>query len=362
MKIKRHSVKNFRNITELELPFDGGVTVISGKNGQGKTNLLESIWLLTGARSFRTNLDEYLIKKGCAFSIIDSDFFSQGRDNNFRMTISDKGRLISQNGGTPQKAAAMAGTFICVAFAPSQMEIVKGSPEKRRKFIDTALGQLYPTYITSLKKYNRVLFQRNSLLKDCYSVSAALDMLDVFDLSLSEAAVSITEHRRAFVQRLLPYAQEYYRKISDDGEQMSFYYDSAMFGTEKPDIGQAKQELLKCRADDIRAGFSTKGPHRDELVIINDGADARAFASQGQLRSTVLAMKLSEAKLFEEIAEERPLLLLDDVLSELDSERQNFLIECIKDEQAIVTGCDETSISQKTNCTIYKISEGAIAE
>lgn len=359
MKLLSHKIKDFRNIKELSLDFNGDIAVITGLNGQGKTNLLESIWLLTGGRSFRTNSDLPLVRKGAPFSVVESVFFAKGREQTARLTLSPQGRQISVNKGSPVRPAAFVGEFNCVVFAPDSIETVKGPAAERRRFLDTAICQLYPSYLSAARSYSRQIMQKNALLKDCRTVSAAFDMLDAFDEAIARTATAITRARSEFCARLLPAATALYNTLSDGGEELDISYQSTLFDAE-PDEAEAFAALIRARSNDMRAGFSTAGPHRDELVLTLSGNDARAYSSQGQKRSVMLALKLAEARLFCETAEERPLLLLDDVLSELDERRQSFLIDCIKDGQAIVTGCDAHVIEGKADCSIYKISDGAV--
>lgn len=362
MKILTHTVKNYRNIAELSLNFGDGTTVICGRNGQGKTNLLESIWLLTGARSFRQSADTALVKDGCEFAVISSDFFSRERKQNLRLTISEQGRKMSLNRGAAQSASSLAGSFFCVVFSPDHLELIKGSAEKRRRFIDAALCQLYPGYLAALKKYTRLLQQKNSLLKDSWTVAAALDMLDVIDFQLAQCAVFITEKRREFSLQLSQFANGYQSDITAGSERLTLEYVSTLFSDRPAEIEAAVGAMAASRGTDIKLGFCSQGVHRDDLAVKINGRDTRSRASQGQQRSCVLALKLAEADIFSKVTEQRPVLLLDDVFSELDFQRREFLIECIGGTQAIMTGCELSPQEEKNASGVYFIDAGGLSQ
>lgn len=360
MYLTSHFLVNYRNIDNLEFTPGKNVSVVCGQNGHGKTNLLESIFLLTGARSFRGGKDSSLLMKQKEFAAIDSSFFCEGREQNIKIKISEKGRAASLNKGTETKAASLVGKFCCVVFSPEHLEFVKGAPETRRRFLDTALCQISPTYLGSIKRYNRLLMQRNSLLKDANYVAAAFEMLDVYDSQFIETACIVTEQRRNFIQELLPLAQANYAAISNSRETLRFEYRSTLFPDGAADYEKGLRTLTEARPDELRAGYSTVGPHRDDLYLALNGDDAKVFASQGQQRCIVLSIKLAEAELMELMLSERPVLLLDDVLSELDAQRQDYLIESITDTQAIITSCTPELIAGRTGAEVFKMVDGRL--
>lgn len=360
MRLISISVSDFRNIESLEIKLDGGVNVICGRNAEGKTNLLESIWMLTGAKSFRTSRDGELIKKGRDFAKIIAAFFSEGREKEIKLSVTSEGREISLNRAPAKRASSFAGTFCCVCFAPDNMSLVSGAPSERRRFLDTSLCQLYPSYIKSLKRMTRLNEQKNSLLKSIRSVPAAFELLEAFDSDLAAVNTEITLARLKYLCELKERAAYYYEILSESREKLDFSYCSTLFGDETPSVDIALKALEKARGEDIKAGYSTVGAHRDELLILLCGQNGRSFSSQGQKRSIVLSMKLAEADIFEKITGERPVLLLDDVLSELDEKRQSFLISCLENTQAVITGCDESSIKSRIKARIFKIEGGKI--
>ncbi len=360
MYLLNHTVQNFRNLEKVVFRPERGVNVVFGQNGQGKTNLLESIYLLTGAKSFRVRKDLELIQRTKEFSCIDSKFFLDGREQQIRMVISTKGRTAELNRGSEKKASSLAGVFCCVLFSPEHLMLVKGSPEQRRKFIDLALCQISPKYLLELKKYTRLLQQKNGLLKDAYRIPDAYDMLDVYDSQMVEAARVVTSMRKNFCESMLLLSKENYRSISGGSEELDFSYESTIWNGGEISLEEGIRTFSDLRNSDLRAGFCTVGPHRDDLLITLSGNDARTFASQGQQRSVVLSLKLAEAEIMERSLGEKPVLLLDDVLSELDSDRQDFLIERLVGCQTIITGCDPSLVSRRIDASMFEMSGGEL--
>lgn len=362
MYLTRHRCADFRNISRLEFEPARSVNVISGENGHGKTNLLESVFLLSGARSFRMAKDASLIMRERSAAKISAAFYAEGRAQTLELTVNEKGRQAVLNGGAPQKASAAAGAVRCVVFSPEHLELVKGSPERRRRFIDTALCQISPSYLANLRIYTRLLNQRNSLLKDSMYVSAASDMLDVYDERFAEAVFAITSARCAFVDELRPIALAGYAAVSSEREALDFEYSSTLFTNGERGAALALSALRECRAAEQRAGFSLKGPHRDDLILTLDGADARIYASQGQQRCIALALKLAEAELMERRTDEKPILLLDDVLSELDEARRDCLVGSLDDTQAFITCCDPETVLERyhAEARVFKMRDGEL--
>lgn len=329
------------------------LTVICGKNGQGKTNLLESVWLLTGAKSFRTSKDYELIKKGEEFSVISAQCENIEKENNIRLTISQnekKGRYAKINGVDYGRATAIAGMFTAVVFAPSHLSLIKGSPEGRRRFLDAAICQIYPSYIFTLRKYNRLLTQKNSLLKQ---KDINKDILSVFNDGLAAEGEKIMMERKNYLNLIFPFAKLVYDDISDKKEKLEISYLPCCIE------GEHRNNLEQTAQRDIKAGFSTFGVHREDFDILLNESDAKIYASQGQQRSCVLALKLAEAAAAENIRGEHPVMLLDDVLSELDYNRQEYLLTKIKNKQTIVTACDQKAFL-KADGKVYEVENGQI--
>lgn len=359
MRIIRHEITNFRNIAHADLELSETVNIFYGINGEGKTNFLESMYLLSGAKSFRKSSDRDLIKDDTEAALINTRFFGFGREQTEKLSISSGGRTVSLNRGQEEPASRMAGKFLCSVFSPEHLSLVKGSPNLRRKFLDSLLCQIYPGYIATMRLYSRLVIQKNALLKDVKTVPAAYDMMEVFDSQLASEGTKITKARAVLCTELLDKFREHYRTISSGREEVSFSYRSTLFPngediTEENALSGIKAGL----ADDIRTGIFRIGPHRDDILMTIDGRDMRIYASQGQQRSTVLALKMTEADYIEKKTGEKPILLLDDVMSELDSSRQDRMIDMMEGTQTVMTCCDPGSIKERTGARMFHVEAG----
>ena len=337
------------------------LTVISGDNGQGKTNLLESVWLLSGAKSFRGSKDGELIKNGCSSAHIKGEVDGDGDKKVFEIAIygegaEKKGRYAKINGVDYGRASGIAGRFFAVVFAPSHLNLIKGSPDVRRRFLDAALCQLYPKYINLHSRYTRALMQKNILLKRTRTHAFVVDQLDAFDKDIIECGFEIVRRRREYVTRLKPFIEKNYNSISNGAENILVRYMN-----DTADINAFAKGVQQARTQDLYAGFSTFGPHRDDIELLLNGADAKVYASQGQQRSAVLSIKLAEAEQILDVAGANPVMLLDDVLSELDGRRQEFLLSKIENKQVLITGCDPKLFGSHTGKHIV-ISGGEIVQ
>ena len=361
MRLEKLILANFRNIQSADLRPGEELTVITGANGQGKTNLLEAVWLLTGAKSFRGAKDPQLIREGQPFAVMEGAIFRQDRGEDYiRITVGTKesprpGRTARLNGADAGRASNLAGLFTAVVFEPGDLELVKGSPERRRRFIDAALCQLYPGYLATLRRYSRLIAQKNSLLKFWERTPGAAEMCDAFDADLAVQGEEIRRRRAFFLEGLAPLAQKNYEEISSGSEALGLCYRC---GSE---TGTLAETLAASRMADRRAGFCTVGPHRDDVELELDGRPAKNFASQGQQRSAVLSIKLAEAALAAEVTGEHPVMLLDDVLSELDPSRQEYLLTRVRQKQTIVTACD-SSLFHKAAGVMLKMEGGRLLE
>lgn len=358
MKLSRIEIENCRNIQQLVLEADPALTVIGGSNGQGKTSLLECIWLLTGGKSFRGAKDQDLVREGAAFGRVVGNTATEARANSIEVLIlgegeSRRGRFGRVNGVDYGRAAAMAGIFTCVVFDPGHLMLIKSGPEARRRFLDGALCQLYPNYIKTYRRYARALGQKNVLLKKYHQTHDADALLDVFDAEMSESGREIIERRATYMRELSPQAQQFYAEISQGAEAMELRYCPSATAENFSD------RLRATRSEAIRAGFSTVGPHRDDLSVELNGRSARQFGSQGQQRSAALSLKLAEAAVARQVTGEHPVMLLDDVLSELDPDRQGYLLSRMSGRQCFVTTCDTAGFS-RTAGKVITIQNGAI--
>ena len=363
MRLTHLEVTDHRNISHAELHPDPHLTVLCGPNGQGKTNLLEAVWLLTGGKSFRGSKDAELIRRGCDFSVIEGAFETQDVEKSIRLTVGSRqsqrpGRTGKLNGADVGRAAALAGNFQAVVFEPDLLGLVKGGPDGRRRFMDSALCQVYRPYLVALRRYMRLTAQKNALLKS-YDITPNGNMLlDTYDEQLAEYGALIMEHRCKFLAAAAPIAAQNYRDISHGAEVLALNYQMC---TAAPTAAALTEKMRAMRSAELRAGFCLAGPHREDLEILLDGQPARAFGSQGQQRSCVLAMKLAEATVVGDLFGEHPVLLLDDVLSELDDERQTYLLTRMGEHQTIVTTCD-TAAFARTNGKIVMVKGGVVEE
>lgn len=362
MLVKRLMLNNFRNLEEIEIQPAEGVNVIFGENAQGKTNLLESIWLFTGCKSFRCRRDREMVGFDAPFAKNIMDFFAHGREQSAILYIDQK-RTAMKNGVTLKSPAELIGDFYAVVFSPSHLSLVKEGPAFRRRFLDTALCQLKPSYAKALAKYNHTLQQRNALLKDIQFHPELLDTLDAWDDRLSSYGAAVVAERVKYTTLLSEQSAQIYAGLSSNKEKLKINYVSNFGGYDGD--AQTIKDLLKARfsesrRDDIFNKMTVAGPHRDDLQIQIDALSARAFGSQGQQRSAALALKLSEANIIKEVTGEEPVILLDDVMSELDETRQDYILNHLGKRQVFITCCDPTTVLRLCEGRTFHIEEGRV--
>ena len=362
MTINSVKIKNFRNIADLSFTADSGVNVIYGENAQGKTNILESIWLFTGCKSFRGAKDNELIKFGENFAKINLDFSDNIREKKSEIIIVDKKKNASLNGVSLRSTAELIGSFYAVIFSPVHLSLIKDGPAARRKFLDTALCQLKPSYAEHLAGYKRALIQRNALLKDLHLNSELYDMLDTWDDQLARYSACVIKERLQYIDLLSDYSKSIYSGISENKENFSVFY-SKNINKELSikDIYLNEIEILKnSRKEDIFSKTTTVGPHRDDLEILINDVSARSYGSQGQQRSCALALKLGESEIIKKVTGETPVALLDDVMSELDEKRQDYVLNHINDRQVFLTCCDPSQVLRLCGGKSFLIKGGEI--
>lgn len=362
MIVKRLSVKDYRNIENTEIIPSESINVIFGENAQGKTNLLESIWLFTGCKSFRSKRDKELVRFGQSFAKNEMDFFAKQREQSAVLYIDSK-RTAMRNGVTLKSPAEMIGEFYAVIFSPAHLSLVKEGPVNRRKFLDTALCQLKPHYAKGLARYSHTLEQRNALLKDIQFHSELYDTLEIWDDKLSSYGAAVVSERIKYTKLLSKSAAEIYSGLSGGKEKLTVEYVNNL-GIYEEDPYEIKEflntSLKNARRDDIYNKMTSFGPHRDDLEISIDGLSARKFGSQGQQRSCALAMKLSEAEIIKQITEEEPIILLDDVMSELDINRQDYILNSINGRQVFITCCDPNTVLRLCEGRAFHIENGRV--
>ena len=332
MQIEKLTIKNYRNYASAEVKLGGGVNLFIGNNAQGKTNLLESVYLASVGRSARTPRWQELIKWGENEALVRVTVRKEvGRDEvEVRL---DKEKRVAINGLPITRIGELMGVVKTVLFSPDELKIVKDGPGERRRFMDIALCQLSKAYFYALTRYNKILAQRNKLLKG----NPTDEAIEVWDMQLAKEGARVVKTRRGFVNRLSPIAEEVHSDITGT-EKLFLSYE----GIEGNDVGEIESNFLKAleksRERDKAFAVTHIGPQRDDIKVTADGVDLRSFGSQGQQRSASLSLKLAEMELLKETSGEYPVLLLDDVLSELDNYRQTKLLSHITAYQTIITG------------------------
>ena len=317
---------------------------------------------MTGGKSFRSAKDAELIRRGQEFAVVEGAFEAGGRPQAMRLTVGSKesgrpGRRARLNGADRGRAASVAGTFTAVVFDPNHLSLVKGGPDGRRHFLDAALCQLYPGYLAALRRAARVTAQKNALLK-AYDITPGGDvLLETYNEALAACGAEVMRRRAEYLDRLAPLAAANYRDISSGAEALALRYLPCC----DPEPEALAAKLRAVRAAELRAGFCLAGPHREDLEILLDGQPGKIYGSQGQQRSAVLAMKLAEATVAGDVLGEHPVMLLDDVLSELDDARQTYLLTRIEDKQTFVTTCDSAAFA-RTNGKIVHVKGGEVWE
>ncbi|MDR1466976.1 MAG: DNA replication/repair protein RecF [Oscillospiraceae bacterium] len=357
-------LKNYRNLKKQTIHPEQGVNLIFGDNAQGKTNLLEAIWIGTGGRSFRGIKDSNLI----AFCKDDSEvflyFFSKKREQKIKTKLSKEKREMFLNSIPQNPLSKVVGVFCATVFSPNHLYLIKGGPTERRRFLDTAICQIKPLYAKLLLKYKHILFQRNALLKNIAQNKKSLDVLGVWDEKLIEHSTLIRRQRMQYIGVLQKTIEKIYPGILKNKERLSFVYNfKATGGLEEDDIrGEVQKELNNNIDEDIFRGFTQKGPHRDDFEVLMNQKPIRFFGSQGQQRSTILSIKIAESFILGELTGERPVVLLDDVMSELDHSRQKHILNHIKNFQVFITCCDKNSIagSIDENTKLFAIKNGVV--
>lgn len=370
MKLKRLQLTNFRNYDELDLSFNDGLTILTGENAQGKTNLLEAIFLLSMAKSHRTNIDKELIKWDDESAKIIGEVETKNYEFPLELHFQKKGKIAKVNHLDQPKLSLFIGKLNVVLFAPEDLQIVKGSPSLRRKFIDAELAQSHPVYLQELLDYNRILKQRNKFLKD-FGHHTNFDELyfEVLTDQLIEKAVSVIKYRRNFIEKLNDYAGEIHYELSNQRDKLTLSYDassSKLNYNEIDTLTEQFKELFKSAIDREKYQSTTVyGPHRDDLSFYLNDKLASHFGSQGQQRTIVLSIKLAEIELLNELIGEYPILLLDDVLSELDDQRQHILMSRIEGKiQTFLTTAtiEGLQLDKLDNASVFYIEAGQVTQ
>ena len=357
MIVESLSLKNYRNYENLTLNFSDGTNIFYGNNAQGKTNILEAVYMSGTTKSHRTSKDLELIRFSQAESHISTIVRKNGIAHKIDIHLkNNKSKGVAINGIPIKKASELFGMINFVFFSPEDLNIIKNGPAEKRRFMDMELCQLNKVYLSDLANYNKIVIQRNKLLKDMYFRNDLEDTLDVWDLQLCEYGYKIIKMREEFVERLNKIIYDIHHSLSGGKEQLKILY---LKNCEKESL---YEKLKLSREKDFKLKTTSVGPHRDDLGFFFDDMDVRKFGSQGQQRCAALSLKLAEIELVKSTTGDTPILLLDDVLSELDINRQNYLLNHIHDIQAMIT-C--TGLDEFVNCRfsidkIFKVTDGTV--
>ncbi len=349
MRIDRVFIKHFRNIEDCEFFPAPDINIFLGENAQGKTNIAEAIWIMTGARSFRTSKDKEMIPFLKENFEIGCDFFAAEREQSLKLKFL-QGRNYSINKVDNKKIVEVAGNFCAVSFSPAHLELVKKAPSERREFLDSAICQIKPSYITTIRRYKRALLQRNAMLK-----SENKDALSVFDEVVATLCAEINKARCSYLKKLETKAREIL--LSMGGEDLSLTYSNS-----ECDKDGYLSLFKKALQSDFLYKTSSVGAHREDIEIKIGTKSAKSYASQGQQRSIVLALKLAEGEILAAEKGETPVYILDDVLSELDKKRREFILLKLKDCQVFITCCNLNDVRKVYRGKVFTVDNGQIKE
>lgn len=357
MFVKSLELCNFRNYTDLSVQFSSGVNIFYGDNAQGKTNILEAIYLGGTTKSHKGSKDKELIMMDKSEAhvrlLIDKDGFTHKIDMHLKRS---KSKGIAIDGIPIKKSSELIGLAHMVFFSPEDLSIIKNGPGERRRFIDMELCQLDKLYLHNLTKYNKILNQRNHLLKQVGLNQNLLDTLCIWDMQLVEYGKMIVERRKLFIDQLNTIVCDIHKRLSGNKEELFIKY------VPNVNADEFETRLSKSRNKDMLIKNTSVGPHRDDIQFLIKGVDLRKYGSQGQQRTSALSLKLAEIEMVKRVIGEKPVLLLDDVLSELDRNRQNYLLDSIKDIQTIVTctGLEEFVNNRMIMDQIYEVINGTV--
>lgn len=357
MIVESIELEKFRNYSSLKLKFDSGTNIFYGDNAQGKTNILESVYLCGTTKSHKGSKDREIIQ----FHEDESHLRMKVRRNESPIEIDmhlkkNKPKGIAINGVPIRKASELFGIANFVFFSPEDLNIIKDGPSVRRHFIDMELCQLHKVYLHHLSNYNKVVNQRNKLLKEYTFRTDIMDTLDIWDIQMAAYGKKVIEERRDFIRQLNKIIYSIHRHLTGDKENLQITYEENVSAEEFEEV------LKRNREKDLRMKMSMTGPHRDDICFQTDGIDIRKYGSQGQQRTAALSLKLSEIELVKQEIGDTPILLLDDVLSELDSSRQKYLLDSIHDIQTFITctGLDDFVQNRFHINKVFHVVEGHV--
>ena len=353
MELRKLSLRNFRNYEHLELDFDSGVNLIVGQNAQGKTNLLEAVAYLGSGKSFRAQKQNEMVRFGADFADIEGEIFSQERIQQLRWVLfsASRPRQIWRNGAKKKTTADISGVMSTVLFCPEDLMVLKTGASARRRLGDIALCGLRPNYEAALAEYNRILEQKSRILKDHFENPAVLEILPEYNARLCQVGALLISYRARFYQSLGEEAAKYHTSFSGGAEEFSLSYQTVSTVKDPFAPVAALTKDLQAHLEshyraELESGMCLTGPHKDDFSVSLSGIDLKAYGSQGQTRTAAISLKLAQRELYRREFSEEPVLLLDDVLSELDPARQDFVLNQIKTGQVFITCCEPERFTQ----------------
>lgn len=359
MIIKYLELSDFRNYDELHIDFSNKTNILFGDNAQGKTNILESVFILGTTKSHKGSKDSEIVRFDKDYGIIRALFEKEGVDYKIGIQLRrDKRKIISINNTLVKKAADLLGIVNVVLFSPEDLSIIKSGPDKRRRFIDITLCQIDKEYLFALSSYNKIVNQRNKLLKSFDPGSDIRETLNIWDEQLVNYGSQVIKKRESFLNEIGETINEVHKDLTGRDDILTVKYEKDV------DENEYRDRIISLRDRDIRYKSTSAGPHRDDVSFNIDGRDVRKYGSQGQQRTVALSLKLSEIEIIKKYTNDTPILLLDDVLSELDMKRQKFLLETLGDTQTIITctGLDEFVNNRFKIDKCFRVTEGKIKE
>lgn len=367
MRVNAVQTENFRLLQSGRCEFSPGVNVIAGENAQGKTTLLEAVYMLTGAKSFRTYYDKELISFDAEAAAVRGEYYASGREQNMEIMLRRGRTRTMKRNGVKLAAGETEQCLKAILFSPDDLSMIRGAAALRRRMIDAAITQLRPGYGALIAEYRRLQENKTRILRDWHEKPSLLDTLDVFSDGMCQYSARIIRYRASFARRLAAAARSVQSEFSRGAEELTLTYTTVSTvydseGSEREIYEAVCERQRELRRVEIESGLCLVGAHKDDLVIAINGADARSYASQGQTRTAALSIKLAEREIFLAETGETPVLLLDDVLSELDSARQEFVLNRIGGGQTLVSCCEAASVERMTGGRILYMDKGRVNE
>ena len=353
MYLKRIKLVNFRNYQQQEIELSPNMNLFFGENAQGKTNILEAVFLCAIGKSFRAKKEKELINLEKKQAFVEIEYEKSDRSGKIKIILDDK-KNIFLNDIKQSKLSDILGKINMVMFSPDDIEILKSSPAKRRRFLNIMISQLRPHYVHSLNMYQKTLEQRNNYLRQIVKENKPEEMLEIWDESLANYAKEIYEYRNEFVGKIKEKISDIHSQITDRQEELKLKYISDCENKEN-----YKEELIKSRKTDIERGYTSKGIHRDDIYFFINKKQVNIYGSQGQNRTVILSLKLAELEIIKEETEEYPILLLDDFMSELDGKRRENFLKNIENTQILITCTEEFTICEKM-CKTFQVKNGNV--